>query len=93
MVMRKLSVTLITGRSFGQGIGKEYGKFSEKYMYVVGSCEMNRRDMETLGVSVGRFVRVKSSFGDTTVRVAESSQDLPQGTVFMPYGPTGKHCR
>jgi len=87
MVMRKLSVTLITGRSFGQGIGKEYGKFSEKYTYAVRSCEMNRRDMETLGVSVGRFVRVKSSFGDTTVRVTEPSQDLPQRTVFMPYGP------
>jgi formylmethanofuran dehydrogenase subunit B len=85
--MNKISASLITGRSFGQGIGKEYGKFSEKYDYVIRSCEMNRRDMELLGVHDGSAIRIRNRFGEIVVRVTEPSQDLPEGTVFIPYGP------
>lgn len=86
MRMSKISATLITGRSFGQGIGKEYGRFSEKYLYVSRSCEMNPRDMEALGVRRGSDVRISSKFGETVARVADPAQDLPQGMVFIPYG-------
>ena len=84
--MKKLPATLITGRSFGQGIAKEYGRFSEKYLYVARSCEMNPRDVETLGVRRGSNVRIRSRFGEIIARVAQPTQDLPQGTIFMPYG-------
>jgi len=86
MRMKKISATLITGRSFGQGIGKEYGRFSEKYLYVARSCEMNPRDMEALGVRRGSSVRIRSKFGEITARVADPMQDLPQGMIFIPYG-------
>lgn len=84
--MKKISATLITGRSFGQGIGKEYGRFSEKYLYVVKSCEMNPEDMVALGVKRGSHVRVRSEFGEIVARVTDPTQELPKGSIFMPYG-------
>ena len=84
--MRRISATLITGRSLGQGIGKEYGKFSEKYLYVARSCEMNPQDMKDLGVKRGATVRIKSKFGEIAARVTDPTQDLPPGMIFMPYG-------
>lgn len=84
--MKKISATLITGRSFGQGIGKEYGRFSEKYLYVAKSCEMNPWDMETLGVKRGSRVRIKGKYGEIIARVTDPTQDLQQGMIFMPYG-------
>jgi formylmethanofuran dehydrogenase subunit B len=84
--MKKISAILITGRSFGQGIGKEYGRFSEKYLYVTRSCEMNPMDMEAINVKRGSNVKVRSKFGEIVARVADPTQDLPQGIVFMPYG-------
>ena len=86
MRMKRISAVLITGRSFGQGIGKEYGRFSEKYLYVARSCEMNPRDMEAIGVRRGNSVRVRSKFGEIIAGVADPTQDLPQGVVFIPYG-------
>jgi len=85
--MSKISAILITGRSFGQGIGKEYGRFSEKYLYVVKSCEMNPEDMVTLGVKRGNHVRIRSEFGETVARVTDPTQELPKGAIFIPYGP------
>jgi formylmethanofuran dehydrogenase subunit B len=87
MVPNKISAILITGRSLGQGIGKEYGRFSEKYSYVTRSCEMNPRDMERLGVRDGSSINIRNRFGEIVVRVTEPSQDLPEGSVFIPYGP------
>lgn len=84
--MKRISATLVTGRSFGQGIGKEYGRFSEKYLYVARSCEMNPQDMENLRVRRGSGVRIRSKFGEIVARVADPTQDLPQGVIFMPYG-------
>jgi len=84
--MKKIPATLITGRSFGQGIGKEYGRFSEKYLYIARSCEMNPVDMEAIGVRRGSNVRVKSRFGEIIARVTDPTQDLPRGVIFVPYG-------
>jgi len=86
MGRKKIPATLITGRSFSQGIGKEYGKFSEKFAYVATSCEMNPEDMEAIGVRRGSCVRIMSKSGEIIARVVDSMQDLPRGMIFVPYG-------
>lgn len=48
-----MKAILITGRSLGQGLGLELGKFSETYYRSVTTCEMNPQDMKNLGVGAG----------------------------------------
>ena len=85
MDRKKIRATLITGRSISQGIAKEYGRFSEKYLYVAGSCEMNPEDMKIIGVRQGSYVRIRSESGEITARVVDPTQELPQGMIFAPY--------
>jgi formylmethanofuran dehydrogenase subunit D len=50
MVEQKLTVTLLTGRTIEQGIGKEKGKVSKEYFDACSRCYMDADDMEKLGV-------------------------------------------
>jgi len=82
-----VKVTLISGRSIGQGRGKEMGKFSEQYFQSVAICELSAEDMKSLGIQEGESVRVKTAFGDVVVKANTSRQSLPKGVAFIPYGP------
>jgi formylmethanofuran dehydrogenase subunit D len=82
-----LRVTLISGRTLGQGKGKELGKFSEEYFQSVAVCELNPDDMSLLGLPEGGNVRIKTNFGDVVVKAFKAKQTLPQGLAFIPYGP------
>jgi formylmethanofuran dehydrogenase subunit D len=44
-----VKVILISGRSIGQGRGKELGKFSEQYFQSVAICELSSEDMGKAG--------------------------------------------
>jgi formylmethanofuran dehydrogenase subunit D len=81
-----LKVTLLSGRSLGQGGSKVVGKFSEEYLRNVAVCELNPADIKSLGISPGQNIRVTTKTGSVVVRSAVASQTLQRGIAFMPYG-------
>jgi len=48
--------------------------------------EMNKDNMEQMGLQDGGQVQLRTEHGEVTVR-CRSSTALPQGVLFMPYGP------
>jgi formylmethanofuran dehydrogenase subunit D len=77
---------LITGRTLKQGRTLHLGKDSPEYMDEVSTLEMSEKDMERMDLQDGEEVRAKAEHGETTLR-CKKSDALPQGVVFMPYGP------
>ncbi len=61
-------------------------KLSEEYFNEVATCEMNKADMEKLGVTGGDSVKVKTSYGEVVVR-AKEKEGTPEGVIFIPMGP------
>jgi len=82
-----VKVKLISGRTIGQGRGKELGKFSEQYFQSAAMCELNSEDISLLGISEGASIKVKTDFGDVVVKAYTAKQTLPKGIAFIPYGP------
>ncbi len=82
-----MKAILVTGRTLGQGLGLEIGKFSDIYYRNVATCEMNRDDMERLGVREGGLIRVSSDLDSIVLRVLKSFEEIPPGVIFAPYGP------
>jgi len=76
----------ITGRTLKQGLALQLGKDSPEYADEVSMVEMNREDVEQMGLQDGRQVQLRTEHGKITVR-CRSSAALPQGILFMPYGP------
>jgi len=85
--MNKLKVTLLTGRTINQGTGKEYGKFSEKYMENVALCQIDPEDMKKLGIKEGERVRVTTTFGSVVLKAVKSLRAPHSHVIFIPYGP------
>ncbi len=82
-----LKVTLLSGRSLGQGRSKVIGKFSEEYFRNVAVCELNPEDLKSLGLSPGQNVKITTKTGSVVVKSAIASQVSQRGIIFMPYGP------
>ncbi|MCW3129718.1 MAG: hypothetical protein N2V75_06455 [Methanophagales archaeon] len=78
-------VNLISGRTIVQGQNLD-NKLSEEYFNEVATCEMNKADMEKLGVTGGDSVKVKTSYGEVVVR-AKEKEGTPEGVIFIPMGP------
>jgi len=78
---------LITGRSLGQGLGLELGKFSDTYYRSSTTCEMNPEDMSKLEVESGQLIRITTEYGSVIVRAIKAPEEVPSGIVFIPYGP------
>lgn len=85
--MTNIRVKLVSGRSMGQGRGKELGKFSDQYFQSVAICELNSDDMTALGATESGNVKVRTAYGEIVVRACTSRQNLPEGVAFIPYGP------
>jgi formylmethanofuran dehydrogenase subunit D len=83
----KLKVTLITGRTIEQGVGKEHGKSSKEYVESVSVCYMDPEDLKRLGVKEGANVFVSTKFGSVVVKALKSIRNPHSGIVFIPYGP------
>jgi formylmethanofuran dehydrogenase subunit D len=75
----------IPGRTTEQGRYINIGKDKAEYRSMVSTLQMSAQDLAALGISPGMDVRVRSEWGETTFRCVEG--DLPQGIVFVPYGP------
>ncbi len=84
MPVKKIEVTLISGRTVKQGIGLEEGKTSKAYIESVNHVKLNPIDAEKLGLQDS--VTVTSDHGSVTVNW-EVDKNLEKGLVFFPYGP------
>jgi len=83
----KLKVTLVTGRTIEQGVGKERGKFSKEYMESVSVCYMDLEDLKKLGIKEKTNVLVSTDYGSVVVKVLKSLRTPHLGIIFIPYGP------
>ena len=78
-------VNLISGRTTVQGRNLD-SKMSEEYFEEVARCDLNKADMDKLGVAADESVKVKTSYGEVIVKAKEDA-GTPEGLVFMPMGP------
>ena len=83
----KLLVTLLTGRTIEQGVGKEHGKNSKEYFESVSVCYLDPEDLKRLGTKEGSNVSVSTDYGSVIVKAAKSLRAPHQGVIFIPYGP------
>ena len=77
------------GRTTKQGQQINAGKDSAEYQAIVGTVTMHADDMREVGVTSGGDVRVRSEYGEVTFKCVEGK--VPQGMVFVPYGPPTCH--
>jgi len=83
----KLRVTLITGRTIEQGVGKERGKSSKDYVESVSVCYMDPEDLKRLGVKEKTNVMVSTDYGSVVVKALKSLRAPHPSIIFIPYGP------
>jgi formylmethanofuran dehydrogenase subunit D len=86
VVEQKLHVTLITGRTIEQGVGKELGKGSPEYFDSVAVCFLDPVDVKRLGLKSGANVKVTSPFGSVIVKAKKYTHGTMSGMIFMPCG-------
>lgn len=77
------------GRTTKQGQQINVGKDSPEYQAIVGTLNMNAEDMKAAGIQSGGNVRVRSEYGEVTLRCVEGK--VPSGMIFVPYGPPTCH--
>ena len=79
---------LIPGRSSKQGTSLNQGKLKEEYQKVTSTLEMNKDDMEKMGLVDGDKVKLSNEIGETIVScLGKKPEDLSEGMLFIPYGP------
>jgi len=87
MGQQKLRVTLLTGRTIEQGVGKEQGKSSQMYFEACSMVYMDGNDMKKLGVKNGQNVLITTSDGSVVLKAVKYPRAATPGLVFIPYGP------
>jgi formylmethanofuran dehydrogenase subunit D len=73
------------GRTTKQGQQINIGKDYPEYQAIVGTLTMNPEDMKEVGIPPGGTALVRSENGEATFLCREGK--VPQGMVFVPYGP------
>lgn len=87
MEQQKLHVTLLTGRTIEQGVGKEYGKASQEYFDACSMCYMDAEDMKKLGVKNNTNILVTTPTGSIILKAVKYHRDSTSGLIYIPYGP------
>lgn len=82
-----MKVTLLTGRTIDQGVGKEHGKLSENYQNSVAVCQIDQEDLEKLGIKENENVKVITEFGSVVLKAVKSKRSPHSRVVFVPYSP------
>lgn len=72
-------------RTAKQGVQINVGKFGAEYEAIVGTMSMHEQDVAALGIASGDRIRVSTEFGSAEF-ICEVAK-VPQGMVFVPYGP------
>jgi formylmethanofuran dehydrogenase subunit D len=73
------------GRTSKQGQQINIGKDHAEYQAIVNTLTMHADDMKEVGVASGDTVRVRSPEGESLFQCREGK--IPQGMIFVPYGP------
>lgn len=87
MVEQKLQVTLLTGRTIEQGVGKERGKNSEEYFEACSMCYMDAEDMGKLGLKNNTNILVSTANGSVVLKAVKYPRASTPGLIYIPYGP------
>jgi formylmethanofuran dehydrogenase subunit D len=82
--MADLTLTLITGRSTGQGAGISTGKAHRSYREATTVIELSGADMARSGLNDGDRAILKTEFG--TAEVTCRRGDVPEGLAFIAFG-------
>jgi formylmethanofuran dehydrogenase subunit D len=83
----KLKVTLLTGRTIEQGVGKEHGKASKEYAESVSVCYLDPNDLKSLGIKENTNILVSTEHGAVVVKALKSLRAPHPSIIFIPYGP------
>ena len=83
----KLRVTLLTGRTIEQGVGKEHGKASKEYMESVSVCYMDPEDLKKLEIKEKTNILISTDHGSVVVKALKSLRSPHLGVIYVPYGP------
>lgn len=86
-MQQKLHVTLLTGRTIEQGVGKEYGKASQDYFEACSMVYMDAGDMKNLGIKNGANVLVTTPNGSVVLKAIKYPRGPTPGLIYIPYGP------
>ena len=73
------------GRTTKQGQQINVGKDHAEYQAIVSTMIMHPEDLKELGIPGGGTVRVRSDNGEGIFQCREGK--VPQGMIFIPYGP------
>ncbi len=87
MGQQKLRVTLLSGRTIEQGVGKEYGKASHEYFDACSLVYMDADDMKNLGVKNNTNVQVTTPVGSVVLKAVKYPRAATPGLIYIPYGP------
>ena len=87
MLQQKLRVTLLTGRTIEQGVGKEQGKISHEYFEACSMVYMDSEDMKKLGVKNNTNVLVTTPQGSVVLKAVKYPRGPTPGLIYIPYGP------
>ncbi len=87
MSQQKLHVTLLTGRTIEQGVGKERGKASKEYFEACSMVYMDAKDMKKLGLKNNEKVMITTPNGSIVLRAIKYPRASIPGLVYIPYGP------
>lgn len=82
-----MRVTLLTGRTIEQGVGKEYGKSSSRYYEACSICYMDADDMKKLGIKNNTNVLVTTNIGSVVLKAVKYPRGPTPGLIYIPYGP------
>jgi formylmethanofuran dehydrogenase subunit D len=87
MVKQKLKVTLLTGRTIEQGVGKEAGKATPGYIESTTMAYMDVCDMKKLGIKNKTNILVTTPNGSVVLRAVKHPRGAMPGMIYIPYGP------
>jgi formylmethanofuran dehydrogenase subunit D len=87
MLKGKLKVTLLTGRTIEQGVGKEAGKGTHGYFESTTMCYMDEGDMKKLGIKNNTHIQVTTPNGSVVLRAVKYPRGAMPGLIYIPYGP------
>ena len=87
--MERKRFIMNAGRTTKQGQQINVGKDHAAYQAIVSTLNMHPDDMKEIGIASGSTVRVRSDSGEATFKCVEGK--VPQGMIFVPYGPPTCH--
>jgi formylmethanofuran dehydrogenase subunit D len=87
MAQQKLKVTLLTGRTIEQGVGKEAGKATKGYIESTTICYMDPCDMKKLGIKNKTNILITTSNGSIVLKAVKSPRGAMPSMIYIPYGP------